>query len=112
MIVWRVDLAPQGGVEVFAQLVPNPQGPCNLVYLAPHLVKFYIKDGQLNSVGLRFVEDELLRREAERIEGEKRAAIEAALNAEFERRKAGVDWSKTPEDAMPIVFPTAVGGTK
>jgi len=54
------------------------------------------------------VDKEIQKRVASDAEAAKRSVVDAALNAEFEKRRAAVDYAKTGADAVATVFPVAV----
>ena len=86
-----------GGEEIFVEGEDQP------IYAAPHVK---VTDLWLDGV--------VAARVAARAEAAKRAAVDDALQAEFERRKAEVAglYDKTPGDAVTDVFASdvAVGG--
>ena len=110
MAILRTEAKDSGGVDVFAQLVLDPQGPCNPVSLAPHLLKTHWDGVKLTLTGLAFVDAVLVARVASAAEAAKIAAVDAAINAELEKRKEAVPdlLDKTPEDAVKSIWPATV----
>jgi len=106
--------APQGGVEVFAQYVPDPKGPCEIIYLAPYLLAEHWDGKALTDKGITFVEQVMANLAAAKIVSDKIAAVDAAIAGELAKRKAAaVDlYAKTPTQAVDTIFPAATGVPK
>ncbi|HUS45108.1 MAG TPA: hypothetical protein VM219_03645 [Phycisphaerae bacterium] len=111
--ILRTEAKDSGGVDVFAQLVLDPQGPCNPVSVAR--LKAYFVDPasptpKLTLTGLAFVDAVLVARVASAADAAKIAAVENAINAELDKRKSAVPdlLDKTPEDAVKSIWPALV----
>ena len=108
--ILRTEAKDDGKLAVFAQEIPDPQAPCDPVYLAPHLLKTHWDGKKLTLTGLTFVDAVLVAHVASAAEAAKEAAVENAINAELEKRKAEVSGllDKTPEDAVKSIWPATV----
>jgi hypothetical protein len=84
------------------------------VWVAEDDAPIFLMGVMPEKVDPKLVENIILARFIERAEAENRAAIDGAITAEMERRKASVVnvYEKTPEEAIAVVFPTVTGGTK
>ena len=102
--ILRTEAKDYGGVEVFSDADDTP------IYLAPHLLKTHWDGRKLTLTGLAFVDAVLITRVASAAEAAKIAAVDAAINAELERRKEEVPdlLDKTPEDAVKSIWPATV----
>lgn len=102
MAVIRTYRPDYGGLEVW-----DDRDPDSPVYLNPGILAANWDGVKLTPAGVRFLDEVIAARAAAAVEAAKRAAIDAALQEEFERRKADVDYDKPPEDAVEAVFPRA-----
>lgn len=96
------------GMEVWTEEDPTP------VYLSPSTEKGLVDKDKLTPAGMAFIDAVLAQRVTDRLASEKQGAVDAALAAEVEKRKAAVPdlYAKTPTDAVTAVFGTVSGGTK
>jgi hypothetical protein len=91
------------GVNVYVQPddAVGPSLPC---------IELHYADGKVPDKAT--LDAYLAARRAEEAVAAKKAEIDAALNAELEKRKATVDYSKDSTAALTTVFPTAELGVK
>ena len=85
--ILRREKKDYGGEEIFVEGDDTP------VYAAPHIKA---TDAWLDGV--------IAQRVAGRVAAVKIAAVDNALQTEFDKRKADVDYDKTGEDAVATVF--------
>lgn len=90
-----------GGLEVFTDADDTP------VYLAAGTLPFdgWAKTGKVDQA---FVDGVIAQRQAAKVESDKRAVVDAAVQAELAKRLASVDYSKSGADAVTAVFGAAV----
>ena len=108
MAILRTEAKDYGGVCVFTDADDAP------IYLAPHLLKTHWDGAKLTLTGLAFVDAVLVARVASAAEAAKIAAVENAINAELEKRKAAATaiYDKTPEDAVKSIWPSLLAVVK
>lgn len=85
----------RNGVEVCVQTVPVPEGPCRWLHFANGKVPDKAALGAMVAA-----------MDAADAEQAKRAVVDAALDAELNKRKVAVDYSKSGADAVTTVFTT------
>jgi len=92
MIIRRSEERDYGGVSVWVQPddARGDRDPCHEIYLAPHRLREAWDGRRLTPEGERIVADVMAARLAGEAEARKRAEIDAALDAEFTRRKEAV----------------------
>jgi len=98
--ILRTHRPDYGGLEVTVAGDDTP------VYLAPGTPAFipFEKTGVVDQV---LVDAVIAERQAGKAESDKRAAVDAALDAEYQKRKAAVDYSKSGVHAVTAVFGVA-----